>query len=188
MSDEKRDIARRLNGIANDMENEGQTLLPLHDVDWERVHALETVAPMRVVIPLFQARARHKYLEDWRQRVQEAHPGAREPDSEWMSYVIIYRNGKEGPIPVGGNTPHGDRVEQWRWIDPMLLFMNGLNAEVTAVYQIENIEHTEALLIWSRRHHLLAEIPEKDAGEIALEGCIEVRVVPQDEIEGMSDV
>ena len=183
--DKDRDIARRLNGIANEMENAGETLVPLHEVDWEKVHILETVAPMRVVIPTFHARARYAYIKAWRRRIEEGNPGHKELDNEWMSYVIIYRNGKDSPIPVRGDIPHRDRVEPWRWIDPMMLFMNGLNAEVAAVYQIENIEHTEALLIWSRRHHLLAQIPEKDAGEIALEGCIEVRLVPQDEIEAL---
>jgi hypothetical protein len=160
--------------------------IPLYEVDWKAVYSLETVAPMRVAIPPFQARARYEYIEAWRRRVQESYPGeGRQLDSEWMSYAIIYRDGKDSPIPVDGNTPYKGRVEQWRWIDPMLLFMNGLNVEVAAVYQIENIAHTEALLIWSRQHHLLAKIPEKDAGEIASEGCIEVRLVPQDEIEAL---
>ena len=184
-TDESTATARKLRNLANEMENEGETLIPLQEVDWEEVHTLKAVAPMRIVIPAFHARARSAYVKAWRRRIEEGTPGHKELDEEWMSYVIVYRNGEDVPIPVGGGMPYRDRKEPWRWIDPMMLFMSALNAEVTAVYQIENIKHTEALLIWSRQHHLLADIPEEDAGEIALEGCIEVRLAPEEEIEGL---
>lgn len=178
---------RELERLEGEMESGVDAVRPLYEVDWAAIHALTQAAPIHIVIPPVQARARYKHIEAWRERVRQGYPDKPEDwklDDEWLSYLMIYRDGDSAPIPDHCNAPFpAERVELWRWIDPMLLFMNFVNAEVAAVYRVEDIQHTRACRVWCRFNHVLADVPEKDAVEIRLEGCVMVRPASPEEME-----
>jgi hypothetical protein len=142
----------------------------VRDVDWGAVHRLEEVAPVRVAAPRDAATLASIHATRWRDSVLENFP---DYVGDYRHYLFIYADGDD----CFERDSYQQGAARFRWVDPSLMVMGLLNAEVAAVYKARDMNHEILVRVWGRHVDVTSKVPRRSYVEWMSQRTVSVKVV-----------